>query len=227
MPAGSVARPLSATTSRKLRTRLVGVPEQLAERRLLRAMIDLGVIERRAQLGDGARGFDEVAELLGDRGDAVLLLRGVEERASGVDAVRDGYLAASRSSTLKSRLADRLVDQAAVIVEVSTRDVTFSAAISARFATSRRISARRAASPLRFGGTSLQPPLAVLFGLQPHALALQVGHASRLGEDLVRLAARLAGGCRCSSRSRRASSRALSASSIDCRMRSRRWSIAC
>ena len=64
-------------------------------------MIDLGVIEQRAQLGDGARGFDEVAKLLGDRGDAVLLLRGVEERA-GVDAVRDGYLATSRSSTLKS-----------------------------------------------------------------------------------------------------------------------------
>ena len=75
---------------------------------------------------------------------------------------------------------------------LSTRDVTFSAAISARLATSRRISA--SALRLRFdlAARLLQPPLAVLFGLQPHALALRVGHASRLGEDLVRLAARLA-----------------------------------
>jgi hypothetical protein len=68
----------------------VGVAEQLAERRLLRAKVDLGVFEQRAQLGDRARGLDEVAELLGDLADAVLLLRRVEE-GTGVDAVRDGY----------------------------------------------------------------------------------------------------------------------------------------
>jgi hypothetical protein len=68
----------------------VGVAEELAERRLLRAEVDLGVFEQRAQLGDRARGLDEVAALLGDLADTVLLPRRVEEGA-GVDAVGDGY----------------------------------------------------------------------------------------------------------------------------------------
>jgi hypothetical protein len=53
-------------------------------------VVDLGVFEQRARLGDRARSLDEVAELLGDLADAVLLLRCVEERPR-VDPVRDGY----------------------------------------------------------------------------------------------------------------------------------------
>jgi hypothetical protein len=69
---------------------LVGIAEQLAERGLLRAVVDLWVLEQSAELRHGTRGLDEVAELLGDLAETVLLLRRVKEGA-GVDAVRDGY----------------------------------------------------------------------------------------------------------------------------------------
>jgi hypothetical protein len=59
-------------------------------------VVDLGVLEQGAQLGDRARRLDEVAELLGDLADAVLLLRGVEKRP-GVDPVRYGYGVTSRA----------------------------------------------------------------------------------------------------------------------------------
>jgi hypothetical protein len=57
-------------------------------------VVDLRVLEQGAELGNRARGLDEVAELLGDLADAVLLLRGIEERPR-VDAVRDGYVVTS------------------------------------------------------------------------------------------------------------------------------------
>ena len=60
---------------------LLAAREQLAERRLLRAVVDLGVLEQRAQLGHVSRGRDEVGELLVDLTEAVLVLRCREESA--------------------------------------------------------------------------------------------------------------------------------------------------
>jgi hypothetical protein len=64
----------------------------------------------------------------------------------------------------------------------------------------------------------LEPPLPVGLGLVLDALTLRLGDTTGLGEDLLGLPA-------CLSSSLRASLRVCSASSMDCRMRSRRSSM--
>src|SRR5712692_1292732 len=59
---------------------LVRSAEYVLERLRLRGRVDLRVLEQRVQLGDVLDRGDEVAELLADLREALLLLRGLEER---------------------------------------------------------------------------------------------------------------------------------------------------
>src|SRR5436190_13119399 len=83
---------------------LVGVAEDGVERPRLSARVELRVSQERAQLRHLLDRGGEVVQLLAHAREPARLLRGVEERLR-VDAVRDGYLAASRSSCEKSRPA--------------------------------------------------------------------------------------------------------------------------
>ena len=82
--------PFSATSRTKLRTSSSAPPRISLEHLDLLARVELRVLEHAAQLGHGLDRGDEVAELLVDDVEPLLLLGRVEERAR-VDAVGDGH----------------------------------------------------------------------------------------------------------------------------------------
>ena len=72
------------------RDELVDVGEDRAQRRDPLVRLDLRALEQRAQLGHLLHGRQELLELLPNRVQVALLLRGLEERV-GIDALRDGH----------------------------------------------------------------------------------------------------------------------------------------
>ena len=147
--------------------------------------------------------------------------------ARGVDAVRDGYerLASSCEKSI-SASASSISRCWSASVSVLPRDLLGRLERAGRRPRARICSSACAVACSICRARLLEAPLALLLGLLAHPLALRVGDPARLGEDLLglgRAPGRSAPGA--PRAALRASSRALSASSIDCRIRSRRSSI--
>ena len=87
--ASSPARPFSATSRTKLRTRS-SAPAASCSRTRPSRRVDLRVAEERAELGHLLDRAGERGEVRRDLLEPPLLLRGLEERA-GVHALRDGH----------------------------------------------------------------------------------------------------------------------------------------
>src|SRR5262249_38743008 len=198
--------------------------EQVLERGALAARVELRVAQELAELRDRLLRLDELLELLAHRLQPVLVARRVEQGAR-VDAVHDAH--SFRSSTEKSRSPIASSIRRRWSASSSDLRVTFSAAIRLRSATSSRIcsSARRVSASLclrvsssrRCRSTSVSSRMRLTFASETRRASARISSASPLAWPIS---------CRCSSSSWCASSRALSASSSDWRIRSRRWSIA-
>ena len=138
---------------------------------------------------------DEVARApRGPAASAALLLGGVEERPARRCGARRPSSVRSASSTEKSRspIASSIRRRwSSSVSDLAGHLARWRSSVSS--ATSARIcsSARRVSASI-WRLRLLEAPLAVGLGLLAHALALRVGDAARLGEDLLRLAAGLA-----------------------------------
>jgi hypothetical protein len=154
------------------------------ERGALRARVELRVPQQLAELGHLALASTKSPSSSRTGSTLPCSLRGSKSARAYVRC--DDRHCRSPSEHREVELADRLVDQALVVgvVERPCR-VTFSAAISVSSATSERICSSARASRPRSAARLLEPPLPVGLELLAHALALRLGDAPRLGEDLL------------------------------------------
>ena len=162
----SPARPFSTSSRTKFGRARRRSPSDLLEHVGLHPRLDLGVRRAaRASSGTSSIAAREVLELLADRVEPALLLRGLEERA-GIDAVRGGYERLA-SSCEKSISASASSIRRCWSASVSVLRVIFSAA-SEREARDRLLDLGRAPArrlldlPLGL----LEAALAVLLGLR-------------------------------------------------------------
>src|SRR5712691_2656681 len=204
---------------------LVGVSEQLLQQLRLRARIELRVAQDGPQLGHVVDGGGEVAELGVNLLQALLLLRGVEQRAR-IGAMDDGYFTGSCSRAVKSRSLIASSISRRWSASSRTLPVTFAVATSVSSATSARICSRARC-------VSAWIRRCVSSRRRCRSASVSSLTRRRCASATLRASARICSAWprawprseRCSWMSRRASSRALSASSRARLIRSRRSSI--
>ena len=189
----SCARPFSTTSSRKLRTSSSVPPSRSSSSADLGARVELRVPEDRVELGHVFERLDEVVELVADGLERALLLGGLEERLR-VDALRDGHQflsvlehgeveVADSASSIRRRWSSSVEHLAGHLAGRDERQVGDLRA---------DLLERAARLGLDLAARLLEAALALGLELVAQALALRVGDAARLGEDLLRVAARLA-----------------------------------
>ena len=212
--------PSRTSRSRKLRTQLVGAARARPRaRRAFARGSSCGLRSSSRELRHLALGLDESAELLADRLELALLLRGLEERLRVRRGATTLITRSALSSTEKSSspIASSISALVVGVVERPCRSPSVAAsrlrsATSARICSSaRRVSASiclRVSSSRRWRSASISSRIRALAGLGDAC-------APRRGSPRRR-SSRLPSSLRCSSSSLRASSRARSASSSDC-----------
>src|SRR4051794_6702652 len=207
----------------EVREELVLRAGEIGEDARLRRRLELRVLQDRAQLRGLLDRAREVGEVLVDLRELVLVLRCFEQRL-GIDAVRGGYRASSRRLKSSEPMASLISSRSRSAS--SLRPTTIDVASSVRSATSERICSsardvsaaisRRVSSSRRWRSASVSSRMRVSIASRVLRASAMICSASPRASCIS---------LRCSSSRLRASWRALSASSIDRRICSRRSSI--
>src|SRR5579884_33895 len=214
--------PLVVHDEQEVPEELLLVPDQVLEDPRLGRRLDLRVAEDGAQRGRLLARRREVRQRLVHLREPPLLLRRREERL-GVDPVRNGYCDSSSREKSSEPIASEISSRSRSAS--SFRPTTIDVASSVRSATSERICSsarcvsaaisRRVSSSRRWRSASVSSRIRCSIASRVRRASERIASASLRAWPISE---------RCSSSRLRASSRALSASSIDRRMCSRRSS---